>query len=523
MGVQLDIHTFRCVSLTLLWGTRKGRAYGSSDVLPVGRKNITDYHTTDRQNTNIPKNQNTKPPMSFSRTGHILASAGAAIGVANLVIFPYRVQFFGGGAYVLAFVVFTLMMGIPLMILENALGKRSGKDAIDAFRGQGDGPNWAWIGRLGILTSIMVASFYLVLAGWTLDYTWAYLTDYAAVASTPAGPAFGAATTTISRALLFTGLFTALAAVISSSRLRSGVERLSKFAMPLLGVLVVFLIVSLPILRPEAVDYSNLLRLDWDGLFVPNENGELGILHALGQAFFSLGLGAASMMTFATHLDRKANVMKSAPTIVHLDTVVALLGALLVVPLLGNVEGNVYNGPPLVFINLVEIFKSYGSAGQVVGLSFFVLLGVAILTSAVSLIEPALRALVNQRGWSRRWTGLGLGVLIFLLSIPVVISCSPEGPAWLTNFAGMGGSDPSMGYFNFLLEWFGSISLLIGGLLLCIYLLFRWGLDNFFAELELGGHTVSPLWRSGLTLAFKVVIPAGIIILLLAKAWSLAA
>lgn len=460
-------------------------------------------------------------PMNFSRTGHILASAGAAIGVANLVIFPYRVQFFGGGVYVLAFVVFTMLMGIPLMILENALGKRSGTDAIDAFRGDGDGPAWAWIGRLGILTSIMVASFYLVLAGWTLDYIWAYTTDYATVASTPAGPVFGAAISTIPRALLFTGLFTALAAVISSSEVRRGVERLSKFAMPLLGVLVVFLIISLPMLRPEAVDYANLFRLDWNGLFVPNANGELGILHALGQAFFSLGLGAASMMTFAAHLDRNANVLRAAPTIVHLDTIVALLGALLVVPLLGNVEGDVYNGPPLVFINLVEIFKSYGAAGQFVGLSFFVLLGIAILTSAVSLIEPALRALVTQRGWSRRWTGLGLGLLIFLLSIPVVISCSPAGPAWLTDFAGMGGEDPSMGYFNFLLEWFGSISLLIGGLLLCIYLLFRWGLDGFFAELEHGGHSLSPTWELGLTWAFRLVIPIGILTLLFWKGWSL--
>lgn len=459
--------------------------------------------------------------MSFSRTGHILASAGAAIGVANLVIFPYRVQFFGGGAYVLAFVAFTMLMGIPLMVLENALGKRSGTDAIDAFRGPGDGPGWAWIGRLGILTAIMVASFYLVLAGWTLDYTWSYLTDYATVASTPAGPAFGAATSTIPRALLFTGIFTALAAVISSSQLRKGVERLSKFAMPLLGLLVLFLIISLPVLRPEAVDYGNLFRLDWEGLFVPTATGELGILHALGQAFFSLGLGAASMLTFATHLDRDANVLRSAPTIVHLDTIVAMLGALLVVPLLGNIEGTVYNGPPLVFINLVEIFKSYGAAGQLVGLSFFVLLGVAILTSAVSLIEPALRALVTQRQWSRRWTGLGLGLLIFVLAIPVVISCSPAGPAWLTDFAGMGGDAPSMGYFNFLLEWFGSISLLIGGLLLCIYLLFRWGLDSFFEELAMGGHQVSDVWRRSLTVAYRVIIPVGILILLVAKVWSI--
>lgn len=453
--------------------------------------------------------------MSFSRSGHILASAGAAIGVANLVIFPYRVHFFGGSAYVLAFVGFTLLMGIPLMILENALGKRSGTDAIDAFRGEGDGPGWAWIGRLGIVTAIMVASFYLVLAGWTLDYVWQYLTDYATLSSTPAGPAFGAAIGTMNRALLFTGLFTAIVAVISSSELRRGIERLSKFAMPMLVLLVLFLIISLPLLRPEAVDYWNLLRFDWEALFLPTESGELGILHALGQAFFSLGLGAASMLTFAAHLDRQANVLDHAPTIVHLDTVVAILGALLVVPLLGNIEGDIYGGPPLVFINLVEIFKTYGAAGQWVGLTFFILLGVAILTSAVSLFEPALRALTTQRGWSRRVTGFALGGLVFLLAVPVVISCASDGPAWLTNFAGMG--DPGMGYFNFLLEWFGSILLLVGTLLLCIYLLRRWTLDGFFAELEIGGHTVSAAWRSRLTIAYKYIIPIGIGLLLIAK------
>lgn len=455
--------------------------------------------------------------MKFSKTGHVLASAGAAIGVANLVIFPYRVNFFGGGAYVLAFVGFTLLMGIPLMVLENALGKRSGTDAINAFRGEGDGPGWAWIGWLGILTAIMVASFYLVLAGWTLDYVWHYLTDYATLEVTPAGPAFGAAISTTGRALLFTGLFTALVAIISSSNLHAGVERLSKFAMPMLGLLILFLIISLPVLRPEAVDYANLFRFDWRGLFVPTASGELGVLQALGQAFFSLGLGAASMLTFATHLDRKENVLRNAPMIVHLDTVVALLGALLVVPLLSNIEGNIYDGPPLVFINLVEIFKSYGGAGQLVGLLFFVLLGVAILTSAVSLTEPALRALETQWGWSRRAAGLSLGVLVFVLAVPVVLSCSPTGPSWLTDFAGMGGADPSMGYFNFLLEWFGSISLLIGALLLCLYLLRRWGMAGLFAELEIGGHTVSPAWRSRLTLAYRYIIPVGIGILLVAK------
>ena len=455
--------------------------------------------------------------MKFTKTGHILASAGAAIGVANLVIFPYRVHFFGGGAYLLAFVGFTLLMGIPLMVLENALGKRSGTDAINAFRGEGDGKGWAWIGRLGILTAIMVASFYLVLAGWTLDYVWHYLTDYQTIVANHAGPTFGAAISTTSRALLFTGLFTALVAVICSGPLRSGVERLSKFAMPLLGLLIIFLVVSLPILQPEAVDYGNLFRLDWRALFVPTETGELGILHALGQAFFSLGLGAASMMTFASHLDRDANVMKNAPMIVHLDTVVAMLGALLVVPLLANIEGDIYNGPPLVFINLVEIFKTYGAAGQWIGLLFFVLLGVAILTSAVSLVEPALRALVTQQGWSRRVAGLSLGGLVFVLAVPVVLSCSPSGPGWLTDFAGMGGADPSMGYFNFLLEWFGSVSLLVGGLLLCLYLLRRWTLDGLFEELSIGGHVVSDGWRWRLSVAYKYVIPVGILVLLVAK------
>ncbi len=456
--------------------------------------------------------------MKFTKTGHILASAGAAIGVANLVIFPYRVHFFGGGAYLLAFVGFTLLMGIPLMVLENALGKRSGTDAINAFRGEGDGKGWAWIGRLGILTAIMVASFYLVLAGWTLDYVWHYLTDYQTIATNHAGPTFGAAISTTSRALLLrSGLFTALVAVICSGPLRSGVERLSKFAMPLLGLLIIFLVVSLPILQPEAVDYGNLFRLDWRALFVPTETGELGILHALGQAFFSLGLGAASMMTFASHLDRDANVMKNAPMIVHLDTVVAMLGALLVVPLLANIEGDIYNGPPLVFINLVEIFKTYGAAGQWIGLLFFVLLGVAILTSAVSLVEPALRALVTQQGWSRRVAGLSLGGLVFVLAVPVVLSCSPSGPGWLTDFAGMGGADPSMGYFNFLLEWFGSVSLLVGGLLLCLYLLRRWTLDGLFEELSIGGHVVSDGWRWRLSVAYKYVIPVGILVLLVAK------
>ncbi len=455
----------------------------------------------------------------FSRVGHVLASAGAAIGVANLVIFPYRVHYFGGSAYILAFIAFTLIMGIPLMVLENAMGKRRGTDATEAFELPGASGTWKWVAWLGILTSIMVASFYLVLAGWTLDYVWQYLTDYSTLGETPAGPAFGAAIGTIPRALLFTGIFTGLVAFVCSRELYAGIERLSKFAMPLLGLLLVFLIVSLPILRPGAVDYWNLLKFDWRALLIPSANNELGILHALGQAFFSLGLGAVSMMTFAAHADRTTDVLRSAPQIVHLDTVVAVLGALLVVPLLGGVEGDIYGGPPLVFINLVEIFKTYGEAARWVGLLFFFLLGVAILTSAVSLFEPLLRTMTERYGWRRSWGGPVVGVLVFLLAVPVVISCSSDGPGWLTDFAGMG--DPAMGYFNFLLEWFGSIALLVGELLLCWFLLNVWGLPGFFEELSYGGRAVTQVQRKRMTVEFRYVIPIGIGLLLLAKAWTL--
>ena len=457
--------------------------------------------------------------LRFSRLGHVLASAGAAIGVANLVIFPYRVHYFGGSAYILAFIVFTLLMGIPLMVLENAMGKRRGTDATEAFQLPGASPRWKSVAWLGIVTSIMVASFYLVLAGWTLEYVWKYLTDYTTVAANPAGPAFGEAIGSIPRAILFTGIFTALVALVVSRELYAGIERLSRLAMPVLGVLLLFLIGSLPLLRPAALDYGNLLKFDWQALVVPTANRELGILHALGQAFFSLGLGAVSMMTFACHADRATNVLRAAPQIVHLDTAVAILGATLVLPLIGGVEGDIYSGPPLVFINLVEIFKTYGAAGQWIGLLFFFLLGVAILTSAVSLFEPLLRTMTERYGWRRATGGPLVGLLVFVLAVPVVISCSENGPAWLTNFAGMG--DPGLGYFNFLLEWFGSISLLIGELLLCWFLLRVWGLKDFFAELEFGGHRVTPTDRRRLTWQLRYVIPIGIGLLLLAKVWTL--
>ncbi|MCP9234957.1 sodium-dependent transporter [Lewinella sp. JB7] len=455
----------------------------------------------------------------FSRVGHVLASAGAAIGVANLVIFPYRVHYFGGSAYVLAFVAFTLLLGIPLMILENAMGKRRGTDATEAFKLPGVSRKWVGVAWLGILTTLLVASFYLVLAGWTLEYVWQYLTDYATMEVSPAGPIFGEAIGNIPRALLFTGVFTFLVALVCSRELYAGIERLSKFAMPLLGILLLFLIVSLPLLRPEAVDYYNLLKFDWRALLFPSSNQELGILHALGQAFFSLGLGAVAMLTFAAHADRETDVLRSAPQIVHLDTGVAILGALLVVPLLGGVQGDIYGGPPLVFINLVEIFKSYGDAGRWVGLLFFLLLGVAILTSAVSLFEPALRTMTVRYGWRRSWGGFVIGGLVFVLSIPVVVSCSPAGPEWLTDFAGMG--DPGLGYFNFLLEWFGSISLLVGALLLCGFLLTAWGLPALYAELSVGGHFIAPARRRRLSLAYRYVIPVSISLLLLAKLWTL--
>ncbi|MFT5876933.1 MAG: NSS family neurotransmitter:Na+ symporter, partial [Dokdonia sp.] len=445
-------------------------------------------------------------------------SVGAAVGVANLVLFPARVQNYGGIAFVIVFIACTFIYGVPLMIAETALGKSSQSDAVQAFQKIG-GKSWGRIGLFGIITTWFILSFYIVVAGWALYYLYLYLFDFQTIFGGNTGALFGKFVTDEKMVVLFSGLAMGATVFVVAQKIKSGIEWVSQRFVPLLIILVITIIVTLPFVEGVHLNYSSMY-MDFGKMFTMDANGKFGFVEAMGQAFFSLSLGACGMITYGAHLKRDANVVKNSKLIVHTDTLVALLGALLVIPLFGMNEV-LSASPPLVFINLVDAFNHFGEGyAQIIGTAFFLLFNIAILTSSISIMEPSVNFLKNKFDGKRSKYALLIGVFIFLLSLPAIYSIDPSNSKVFTNFLGYGdgvGDNVSMGYFNFVLDFFGTFCLIIGSLLLAIFIRLKWSKEDLMGELSIGGHQFSNRFKNVLYITITWIVPATMGVLILGE------
>jgi len=461
----------------------------------------------------------------FTNRGHIFAAVGAAIGIANLVLFPARVFNYGGLAFILVFILCTLILGVPLMIAETALGKSHQSDAITTYQKIG-GKNWRYAGVLGIVTNTFVLSFYVIVAGWALYYLSMYLFNYqdivTAAASATAdgkptiagiGSLFGAFVTSLNKVLLFSGVFMIFTVFIVANDISKGIERVSKSFVPFLLVLILFIIIALPFVAGDRLNYGNF-AFDFSALFKMDSSGRIGILEAVGQAFFSLALGACTMITYGSHLKKETNVVANSHYIVHIDTLVAILGALLVIPLFAATD-KVGLNPTLVFISLVDTFQGFGEPwGKIIGISFFTLFNFAIVTSTISMLEPSVAYFSRNNNQERRKYALLIGLFIFILSIPAILSFNPENSTLFTNFLGYGNrGDGTMGYFNFILDFFGTFCLLVGAFLLSIFIRSKWSLKQLMAEIQVKDYTPSQQLKRFLSITILWITPIFMLLL----------
>ena len=464
-------------------------------------------------------------PTKFTNQGHIFAAVGAAVGIANLVLFPARVFNYGGLAFILAFILCTFLLGIPLMIAETALGKSHQSDAITTYQKIG-GKHWRYAGMLGVVTNGFVLSFYIIVAGWALYYLSIYLFSYqdivtAAAAATAAGhPSiagigglFGAFVTSLNKVLLFSGVFMIFTVFIVANDISKGIERVSKNFVPFLLVLIIFIIIAIPFVVRDRLNYGNF-AFDVSALFKIDSSGRIGIIEAVGQAFFSLALGACTMITFGSHLKKDTNVVANSHYIVHIDTVVALLGALLVLPLFAASD-KVGLDPTLVFISLVDTFQGFGEPwGRIIGISFFTLFNFAIVTSTISMLEPSVAYFTRNNKQERRKYALLIGGVIFILSIPAILSFNPENSSVFTNFLGYGNrNDGTMGYFNFILDFFGTFTLLVGTFLLSLFIRSKWSIEQLMEELTVKNYLPSKSLKSFLSISLLWITPIFMVLL----------
>lgn len=410
-----------------------------------------------------------------SRLGFILAAAGSAVGLGNIWGFPMQVGRGGGAMFVLLYLACVFIICFPIMIAELALGRSSGKSPIEAFAVTKPRTPWWTVGALGVMAGVGILSFYAVIAGWTLSYI--YFTFSGAVSGTPEqiGQFFGAYVARGGINVMMSLGVLAVTAVILLGGVQKGIERASKVMMPALLGLLVLLAIRAMTLPGAGEGIAYYLKPDLAEL------GNIQVINAaLGQAFFSLSLGMGCMITYGSYLAKTENAVSSAAWVASLDTAVALLAGFIIFPAGFSIAGfdPSSSGPGLIFAVLPQLFATM-PGGHLFGGAFFFLLGLAALTSTISLLEVPTAALVD-RGWDRKKAVTTLTLVITALAIPSVLSQGAVGA--LSNVPGVG-----MDFLTLMATVWNNWALPIGGLLISIFVGWVWGTDNALAELTANG------------------------------------
>ena len=320
-----------------------------------------------------------------SKIGIILATAGSAVGLGNVWRFPYMTGENGGAAFILVYIVFIFLLGIPGMVNEFIIGRHSASNAARAYHKMSRGRPWRGVGLLGILCSTIILGFYSVVAGWCLQYL------YASIAGQLSGDAdyvrsyFQEFSSSLLRPILWSVGFVLLTHLVIIRGVKKGIERISKLLMPTLFVLLIILVIASCMLPGAMAGVEFLFKPDFSKI-----TSDV-ILAALGQSFFSLSLGTACLCTYASYFGRETNLLKSAVQISIIDTIIAILAGLMIFPAAFSVGVSPDSGPSLVFITLPNVFQqafaSMPIVGYVISILFYALLAVAALTSTISMHE----------------------------------------------------------------------------------------------------------------------------------------
>ncbi len=355
-----------------------------------------------------------------SRTGFILAAAGSAVGLGNIWRFPYITGENGGGAFVLVYLICILLVGVPVMIAEIMMGRASRSSPVRAFRSLSPrGEPWVGFGVLGVLAGFALLSYYSTVAAWAMHFTYLSLTDSIAGRSDEVVQGlFGEMTGNTALAVGWQLAFLLLTVAVVSGGVTKGIERCSKIMMPALFVLLLILCANSMSLDGwgEGVDFLFGMR--------PDSLTPASVLEAVGQGFFTLSLGMGAMITYGSYLSSKDDLSFASLATAGTDTLVAILAALVLFPIVFTFDLEPSQGPNLLFVTLPTALARV-SGGAILSVLFFVMLVFAALTSAIAMFEVAAAYLQDSLGLARRKSCLIGGITVAALGIPATVS-----PQW---------------------------------------------------------------------------------------------
>jgi NSS family neurotransmitter:Na+ symporter len=423
-----------------------------------------------------------------SRLGFILAAAGSAVGIGNLVGFPVNAAKNGGGAFLLMYAIFIFMICLPVMMAEMAIGRKTAKNPVGAYGALSDNNSmWRKAGLLGVITPFMIAVFYTVLTIWIFIYLAVVVSGNLAYLASPA--AFGEI---INSPYLFLSMAVvgSLVYIILGSGVKDGIERAAKIMMPALFVMLILLVAFVLTLDNAIAGVKFYLIPDLDKISPSVISG------ALSQAFFSLSLGMGILVTYGSYISKQTNIETSATLVAITDTGVAFIAGLMVMPAIFSFNPDINpselsdSSVSLIFVFLPQLFLALQATvgyflASALASVFFLLVFFAALTSLVSIIEVPVAYLMDEKCKTRK---KALTTIFTWGGVLAVLSALSFGMVdWLTSLTSYGGQSKSL--FDVIYDMFYDTILPLNGLLICLFVSFRWKKHNLNKELSEGNDT----------------------------------
>ncbi|OJF91140.1 sodium-dependent transporter [Alkalibacterium sp. 20] len=427
-----------------------------------------------------------------SHWGFILATMGSAVGLGNIWRFSYAMGSGGGSAFLIIYLISVLLLGFPVMMVEFSIGRRAQADAVESFKKIAPKTAWFIAGGFGVLAAFLILSFYGVIGGWSMRYTWEYISggvtgDSSAFFTNFIGDTFSP--------VFWQSLFMLLAVGIVFIGVQKGIELTSKLMMPILSFLIIALAIYSMTLGGTTEALNFMFRPDWEAFADPNV-----YVTAMGQAFFTLSLGMGIMLTYSSYLNPDERLPSSAAIVIALDTAFAIISGLVIFPALFAFGLDPAEGAGLIFIVLPTIFEALGGIGVFVGLVFFVLFTLAALSSAISLLEVSVAYFMRRFNKSRKVVTVLTGIAITLLG---VVSSLSQGAMEITVFG--------YSFLDFIDGFTGNVLLPLSALLAVIFVTWTWKNDEILEHTD----TKDTSWGPSFIFVTKYIAPLAILVVLI--------
>ncbi len=417
---------------------------------------------------------NHKKRSSFSgKLGFVLSAAGASVGLGNIWRFPYLSAKYGGGIFLLVYIILALTFGYSMIMAETSLGRMTRRSPVGAFQSFGKSKFFSAGGWINAIIPILIVPYYSVIGGWVIKYLVEYIKGNSQLLATD--DYFSAFISNGASTEICFLVFTLFTLAIIYAGVRNGIERVSKFMMPILVVLSVIIMIY-SVTRPGAMEGVKYF-------LVPNPKNFswMTVVSAMGQMFYSLSIAMGILITFGSYMKKDTPIESSTKNVEIFDTAIAIMAGLMIIPAVFAFSSGDPNalkaGPSLMFITIPKVFASMGF-GTAVGIAFFLLVLFAAITSSIALTESAVSTFEDELHWGRKKSTIIMGIVMIFLG---TLSCLGYGPLADIKIIGMQFLD----FFDFLTN---SVMMPIAAIATCLFVSRRVGLDKIEEEVTQDGH-----------------------------------